>query len=207
MSFLVWECLYFYSLRPFECVTCHLTCNDCKAQQNSLKSSRQEIGFWDYVLRWRFIDKCLPSSCVISAELTQPVSPCLLCRVGEGRAYWSLGNAHTALGNHQQAMYFAEKHLEIAKEVTVYIFTSSLRGKVATTIRPTPPSTGYMRDCRSSQALNECSICWIHKHTYIKKNILEKDKRHLCCCSHRLETKVERWQPGWTCQICGWLWA
>lgn len=42
------------------------------------------------------------------------------CRVGEGRAYWSLGNAHTALGNHQQAMYFAEKHLEIAKEVTVY---------------------------------------------------------------------------------------
>lgn len=41
-------------------------------------------------------------------------------RVGEGRAYWSLGNAHTALGNHEQAMYFAEKHLEIAKEVTVY---------------------------------------------------------------------------------------
>lgn len=41
-------------------------------------------------------------------------------RVGEGRAYWSLGNAHTALGNHEQAMCFAEKHLEIAKEVTVY---------------------------------------------------------------------------------------
>lgn len=58
----------------------------------------------------------------------------MLCRVGEGRAYWSLGNAHTALGNHQQAMYFAEKHLEIAKEVTVYIFTSSLREKVITTI-------------------------------------------------------------------------
>uniref|UniRef100_A0A3Q0S1G5 Uncharacterized protein n=1 Tax=Amphilophus citrinellus TaxID=61819 RepID=A0A3Q0S1G5_AMPCI len=38
------------------------------------------------------------------------------CSVGEGRAYWSLGNAHTALGNHEQAMYFAEKHLEIAKE-------------------------------------------------------------------------------------------
>lgn len=127
----------------------------------------QEIGFWDYVLRLRLIDKCLPSSCIISAELTQPVSPCLLCRVGEGRAYWSLGNAHTALGNHQQAMYFAEKHLEIAKEVTVYIFTSSLRGKVVTTIRPTPPSTGTMQDCRSSQAPNECSICWIHDHTYI----------------------------------------
>lgn len=43
-------------------------------------------------------------------------------RVGEGRAYWSLGNAHTALGNHEQAMYFAEKHLEIAKEVTVFVY-------------------------------------------------------------------------------------
>ena len=44
------------------------------------------------------------------------------CSVGEGRACWSLGNAHTALGNHEQAMHFAEKHLEIAKEVTVYTF-------------------------------------------------------------------------------------
>ncbi|XP_016419793.1 G-protein-signaling modulator 2-like [Sinocyclocheilus rhinocerous] len=32
------------------------------------------------------------------------------------RACWSLGNAHTALGNHDQAMDFAEKHLEISKE-------------------------------------------------------------------------------------------
>lgn len=39
------------------------------------------------------------------------------CRIGEGRACWSLGNAHTALGNHDQAMHFAEKHLEICKEV------------------------------------------------------------------------------------------
>lgn len=43
----------------------------------------------------------------------------LLClfRVGEGRACWSLGNAHTALGNHQDAIHFTEKHLEISKEV------------------------------------------------------------------------------------------
>lgn len=40
-----------------------------------------------------------------------------LWRIGEGRACWSLGNAHTALGNHDQAMHFAEKHLEICKEV------------------------------------------------------------------------------------------
>ncbi|MGH0126541.1 UNVERIFIED_CONTAM: hypothetical protein FKN15_073871 [Acipenser sinensis] len=38
-------------------------------------------------------------------------------RIGEGRACWSLGNAYTALGNHDQAMHFAEKHLEISKEV------------------------------------------------------------------------------------------
>lgn len=39
------------------------------------------------------------------------------CRIGEGRACWSLGNAHTALGKHDQAIHFAEKHLEICKEV------------------------------------------------------------------------------------------
>ncbi|KAF0047031.1 hypothetical protein F2P81_000664 [Scophthalmus maximus] len=37
-------------------------------------------------------------------------------KIGEGRACWSLGNAYTALGNHDQAMHFAEKHLEICKE-------------------------------------------------------------------------------------------
>lgn len=41
-----------------------------------------------------------------------------LCdRVGESRAYWSLGNAHSALGNHESALDFASKHLEISKEV------------------------------------------------------------------------------------------
>lgn len=38
-------------------------------------------------------------------------------RVGEGRASWSLGNAHAALGNHEKALYFAGKHYEISKEV------------------------------------------------------------------------------------------
>lgn len=69
-------------------------------------------------------DECPSPSCVMSAEVARPVS-LFRCRVGEGRAYWSLGNAHTALGNHQQAMYFAEKHLEIAQEVTVYCLPSS----------------------------------------------------------------------------------
>lgn len=65
-----------------------------------------------------------------------------LCRVGEGRAYWSLGNAHTALGNHEQAMYFAEKHLEIAKEVTVYCLPPPLESS------ETPPSAGCMWNSR-----------------------------------------------------------
>lgn len=45
------------------------------------------------------------------------------CRIGEGRACWSLGNAHTALGNHDQAMHFAEKHLEICREVRARSFS------------------------------------------------------------------------------------
>ncbi|KAI5092871.1 G-protein-signaling modulator 2 [Silurus meridionalis] len=36
--------------------------------------------------------------------------------VGEGRSCWSLGNAHTALGNHDQAMHFAERHREISNK-------------------------------------------------------------------------------------------
>lgn len=41
----------------------------------------------------------------------------LFCRVGEGRACWSLGNAYVSLGSHEQALHFARKHLEISQEV------------------------------------------------------------------------------------------
>lgn len=138
----------------------------------------------------------IPWSCIISAELAQPVSPCMLCRVGEGRAYWSLGNAHTALGNHQQAMYFAEKHLEIAKEVPVYIFTSSLRRKVITTFDQHRLLLVAWRITGNISLLFDAAFLSAY-------NVLNL----LCCCSHRPETKVQRWQQGWTCQICGWLWG
>jgi len=52
------------------------------------------------------------------AGLVQISSASISCRVGEGRACWSLGNAHTALGNHETALDFAQKHLEISQEVT-----------------------------------------------------------------------------------------
>ena len=41
-------------------------------------------------------------------------------RVGEGRAYWSLGNALTALGQHKEALEYATQHLLISKEVCIY---------------------------------------------------------------------------------------
>ncbi|XP_007441767.1 G-protein-signaling modulator 1-like, partial [Python bivittatus] len=37
--------------------------------------------------------------------------------VGEGRACWSLENAYISLGKHEQALHFAEKHLEISQEI------------------------------------------------------------------------------------------
>lgn len=40
-------------------------------------------------------------------------------RVGEARACWSLGNAHAALGNHEKALYFANEHYNISKEVSL----------------------------------------------------------------------------------------
>lgn len=45
------------------------------------------------------------------------VNSFLSCRVGEGRACWSLGNAYVSLGSHEQALHFARKHLEISQEV------------------------------------------------------------------------------------------
>lgn len=38
-------------------------------------------------------------------------------RVGEGRAYWSLGNAYTSLGEFKQARHFSAKHLQLAAEL------------------------------------------------------------------------------------------
>ena len=35
-------------------------------------------------------------------------------RIGMSRAYWSLGNSHTALGDHRQARYFTDKHLQLS---------------------------------------------------------------------------------------------
>ena len=37
-------------------------------------------------------------------------------QVGEGRACWSLGNAHSAMGETETAYHYASRHLEIAKE-------------------------------------------------------------------------------------------
>lgn len=35
-----------------------------------------------------------------------------------GRACWSLGNAHAAMGNHEKALHYAQRHLEISREVS-----------------------------------------------------------------------------------------
>ena len=40
-----------------------------------------------------------------------------LCRIGEARAYWSLGNAYTSLADYRQARHFSSKHLELAAEI------------------------------------------------------------------------------------------
>ena len=40
----------------------------------------------------------------------------IVFKVGEGRACWSLGNAHSAMGETETAYHYASRHLEIAKE-------------------------------------------------------------------------------------------
>jgi len=43
-------------------------------------------------------------------------------RVGEGRACWSLGNCYGTLGRPEKALLYAGQHLEISKEVSLYIY-------------------------------------------------------------------------------------
>ena len=50
-------------------------------------------------------------------SLPPSLSPPLSHRVGEERAYWSLGNAYTCLGEHRQARHYAERHLTLATEL------------------------------------------------------------------------------------------
>jgi len=40
----------------------------------------------------------------------------LFDKVGEGRACWSLGNAHSAMGQHKEAYHYAMRHLEISRD-------------------------------------------------------------------------------------------
>ena len=40
----------------------------------------------------------------------------LYLQEGEGRACWSLGNAHSAMGDTEQAYHYASRHLEISKD-------------------------------------------------------------------------------------------
>ena len=51
----------------------------------------------------------------------------LIFRVGEGRAYWSLGNAYTALNRHDIALGYAEKHLIVSKEVSTSLLAIFVR--------------------------------------------------------------------------------
>jgi hypothetical protein len=48
---------------------------------------------------------------------TVPLSLLIFCvQVGEGRACWSLGNAHSAMGDPEKAYHYAARHLQISKE-------------------------------------------------------------------------------------------
>lgn len=52
-------------------------------------------------------------------------------RVGEARASWSLGNAHSALGagHEEKALYYAGLHLDLSREVCCihfYLFTFNM---------------------------------------------------------------------------------
>ncbi|CAL4061356.1 unnamed protein product, partial [Meganyctiphanes norvegica] len=38
-------------------------------------------------------------------------------KVGEGRACWSLGNAYSATKNHEKALHYANRHLQISQEI------------------------------------------------------------------------------------------
>lgn len=40
-------------------------------------------------------------------------------KVGEARACWSLGNAHSSVGDHEKALEYAEQHYGLARDVSL----------------------------------------------------------------------------------------
>lgn len=209
MSFLVWECLYFYSLRPIQCVTCHLTWNDCKVQQNKVF---RELKTRKWVLRLRLkITVYWQTPPLILHNLGRTHSACFSLLVVQSRWGKSLlesrkcphrpgeSSASHVLcwetsGNCQRGdcLYFhlfpqRESGVDNRSNTALYWFYVGLQAL---------SFSSWMQHLLNTRT-----------YIYLKTHFFKKDKRRLCCCSHRPETKVERWQPGWTCQICGWLWA
>lgn len=54
-----------------------------------------------------------------------------ILNIGEARACWSLGNAHSAIGNHDKALQFAESHLQLAKELQDPVGESTARVNIS----------------------------------------------------------------------------
>lgn len=54
---------------------------------------------------------------IIISGLIEKLKSISYCRIGEARAYWSLGNAYTALGDYRQAHHFSSKHLDLAADI------------------------------------------------------------------------------------------
>lgn len=84
------------------------------AQHTSLSSVEP---LWRWKQSWEPGCQCSPKGPAGLCPAFLWFDSFLFCRVGEGRACWSLGNAYVSLGSHEQALHFARKHLEISQEV------------------------------------------------------------------------------------------
>ncbi|KAJ0183591.1 hypothetical protein K1T71_000014 [Dendrolimus kikuchii] len=139
-------------------------------------------------------------------------------RVGEGRACWSLGNAHAALGNHEKALYYANEHYYISKELgdhlgmaTAHMNISDLRKVLGLPadeeMPPAPPAPAAPSATATShedesgtrtpfnalrvrrQSMEQLSLIQITPDA--KKREEEKEKKHEVIRSESEENPVE----------------
>ena len=76
-------------------------------------------------------------------------------KVGEGRACWSLGNAHSSMGQHLEAYQYAKRHLEISRDTGDRMGQATAQLNLADLCRTlgyTPPDSAELPHERKTEA-------------------------------------------------------
>ena len=86
-------------------------------------------------------------------------------KVGEGRACWSLGNAHSSMGQHLEAYQYAKRHLEISRDTGDRMGQATAQLNLADLCRTlgyTPQDSAELPHERKSETNESIEVSLLH---------------------------------------------